>query len=401
MKLLYIGYLLNEELYQLNPAAMFSAGIFEEGMLYALQKQLNEDLEVLTLTPNRYYPEGPLMVRFGSDCTRRGVKYQYIPYINLKVIRQVSAFFSLVWAILQWCYKNRGHKRLIVYYNLGTPFNEAAHIVRPFIHGIYPIVCDYNIHDSTKKGIIGLLQKRVEDSQAKYIGLVDGVIVLNQNVALDFHPKRYLVMEGAISTAMEMQFREEKSCVKESKSKISIRYAGTIDASHGSETLIELAEILKYYDKYEIQIAGKLFNFEQIQQASNNNTLPLHYVGMLDRDSAVKFTLNADILIIPHSTRYKQLRYQFSSKMFDYMACEIPVVVAPMPGFPEEYKKYVFVADADTVESYMQKILEITNMPKYELELRLRKGKNFVIHNRTWKAQVQRIIAFIEQEDHQ
>ena len=189
--------------------------------------------------------------------------------------------------------------------------------------------------------------------------------------------------------------------MKESKSKISIRYAGTIDASHGSETLIELAEILKYYDKYEIQIAGKLFNFEQIQQASNNNTLPLHYVRMLDRDSAVKFTLNADILIIPHSTRYKQLRYQFSSKMFDYMACEIPVVVAPMPGFPEEYKKYVFVADADTVESYMQKILEITNMPKYELELRLRKGKNFVIHNRTWKAQVQRIIAFIEQEDHQ
>lgn len=398
MKILYIGYLLREEEYKNNPAAMISAGIFEENLLYALKSIIDTDLEVYTVTPNKYYPEGPFYIQKDISFSKRKIRFIRIPYFNVIFVRQLSLFISLTYKIFCWCIKFFKEKKLIIYYNLGTPINESVFFFKYFIKGIYPIVCDYNYHFPSNNYLLSMLHKIIERKQNYYIRKADGVIILNINIANDFHPKRYLVMEGAVSDLF-LSNNIDFSCYvtnHNTKKKYTICYCGTIDKSHGALSILSLAKAVRREDNIEFVLAGKISDTPEIISASNDPNIPLKYLGILNQKQALDICLRACLLIIPHDCSCYPLKYQFSSKLFDYISCMIPVLVSPMPGFPEQYKEFVFVAEKDNTESYLKKIEEIRTLPLNQLNNRLIKGKNFVVQHRTWIAQGKRIIDFID-----
>ena len=394
MKLLYIGYILEESQYLSNPAAMISAGIFEEGLIYEIKEQVGSNLTVFSVEPNRYYPKGPLFSQKKKSVTNRGIIIKSIPYVNIQGLRQLSSFFALNWNVLKWSIENRNDKRIVLHYNLGIPINQVMLVMKPLLNGIYPIVCDFNCHGKSTRLCKKVINSFIENNQIKAIKRADGIIALNINLLNDFQPKSGLIMEGAISPSMEQY--NDVDTVTDVQKKVNIRYAGTVDESHGALTLIEVAKCLNNEYHCTVQIAGKIFNCNEILDASNAKDIPLEYIGVLERKEATEFAKEADILIIPHSTRFKQLRYQFSSKMFDYMACKKPVIVSPMDGFPDEYRKFVFVADRDDAVAYVEQIRIIMDMPKEMMEKRLTLAREFVLSNRTWKAQARRILQFID-----
>ena len=393
MDILYIGYLLSEDQYLINGAANTSGGIFEEGLLFELIEQIDacDTLTVFTLTPNDYFPKSKIYSKGNKEATVRGINYQKIAYVNVPFVKQAWMFFNLRVHIYRWIRSKGKSKKIIIQYNLGTPLAQAVNSLRKNVDGVFPIVCDYFVQQSNKS-FKDFLHSRTAKAQEKYLKCATGAIVLNECLAKDFDLKNYLIMEGAVSNQM-LTHTESISLPDET---LKIRYAGAIDNLHGAKVLVELGKLIKRSTlKMEFAVAGRGNAQQDIINASNVNDNALKYVGMLNREEANKFISEADVLLIPHQNSYKQLRYQFSSKMFDYMASGKYVIVSPMPGFPVDYQEYVCLAKSDTAQAFYEEICNLVKLEKTVVADKLYRAQQFAVQKRSWKHQASRLLEFI------
>lgn len=393
MDILYIGYLLNENLYSSNPATSTSAGIFEEGLLYEIKHQLKKGtLTILTITPNDYYPKGKLYSQKTCDTTKRGLRYSTVQYLNVPILRQQTIYSNLKHGIKKWIKNSKSDRKVILFYNLGTPIVQSIYAFRNKVDCFYSIVCDFFFTQKRENIVTSVFHKFTDSVQKKYISRCSGIILLNRCLAEDYKLKNYLVMEGAISDSM-ISLNPK---YKKNDNIISIRYVGALDELHGSKVLIKLGAILKkQFPGSELLVAGRGNMQNEVANSSKNDDTAMHYVGVLTREEANAFIAAADILLIPHQLCFQQLRYQFSSKMFDYMASMKPVIVSPMPGLPSEYKEMVFVSSGDDADSIMNSINYVCSLDHDVLIDRLTKAQDYVINNRTWKKQAERLLDYI------
>lgn len=392
-KILYVGYLLNEDMYLSNSATHVSGGIFEEGLLYEMKKQAGvNNLSIISIVPNNYYPHGPLFFKKNIGITKRGLEYTALSYINLPLLKQQTIFRQLKKAVKKWIKESGTVKKVIVFYNLGTPFVQVLYRFMKKVDGIYPIVCDFFHRQKKEKKLTAFFHDITEKAQEKYINKFSGLIILNRCLADDYNVRSFLVMEGAVSESMVKQTSFKVS----HGGLLSVRYAGALDELHGTKVLIRLGHLLKKrFQNIELLIAGRGNMLDDVISASDKEDTCLKYVGSLNRDDANNFIVNSDILIIPHQESFFQLRYQFSSKMFDYMAAKRIVIITPMPGFPDEYKDLVFVASGSSEDDLAEAIEKIIESKKDELDIIAEKAREFVLLNRTWKIQAKRLLDYV------
>ena len=155
-KILYVGYLLNEDMYLSNSATHVSGGIFEEGLLYEMKKQAGvNNLSIISIVPNNYYPHGPLFFKKNTGITKRGLEYTALSYVNLPLLKQQTIFRQLKKAVKKWIKESGTVKKVIVFYNLGTPFVQVLYRFMKKVDGIYPIVCDFFHRQKKEKRLRG------------------------------------------------------------------------------------------------------------------------------------------------------------------------------------------------------------------------------------------------------
>ena len=150
-------------------------------------------------------------------------------------------------------------------------------------------------------------------------------------------------------------------------------------------------------DRYRLWITGDGECRRDVEAAAARDPR-ITYFGFLPYARVIELYGRAAILLNPHLTTVRSARYQFPSKILEYLAAGRPVVSTSTPGVAEEYGHVVRLSSADTPEAFAAAMQEAASLP---FEARIeegRRGREFVLEAKSWKRQGERIVSFIREQ---
>ena len=307
-----------------------------------------------------------------------GVKYTYIPFINIKVLRQICTFLGTIVKVTKEVLNNKKEK-IFICDILNTTISTTTLILsKIFKFQCWAIVTDLP-RDMQKN------KKINEKMQTKY----DGYILITEEMNKIVNPKNkpHIVIEGLV----DIRESAENNEVQKSSPRV-IMYAGGLYERYGVKTLIEaFGNIQKNNVKLDLYGDGDLVPYIQ---SIENKKIDFH--GVVTNDKIVEAEKKATLLVNPRFTSEEYTKYSFPSKNMEYMVSGTPVLTTKLPGMPEEYYNYVYLIEDETQRG-MQKCLEtLLGLNEDELDKKGKKAREFVLSQKNNVNQTNKIISFLE-----
>ena len=319
------------------------------------------------------------------------IEYRYLSFINLPILRHICLFITCFFSVLKWCLNNEKGVVICDVLNITVSIAilMASRIARVNSVGIVTDVPGF---------LAGMLKNRI-GFKSKIVVLINtfamnrfnSYVFLTEymNALINKKHKPYVVIEGQVDINManiinELSGKyEKKVCL----------YAGALKKIYGIKLLTD-AFITAGVDNTELYIYGS-GDFEEelkiICQENNN----IKYFGVVPNDIIVKEQLKATLLVNPRPTNEEYTKYSFPSKNMEYMVSGTPTLTTNLPGMPEEYKKYVYLIEDETVEGLTNTLRVVLSKPKEELHQKGMMAKDFVLHNKNNLLQAKKIIDMI------
>ena len=307
-----------------------------------------------------------------------GVKYTYIPFINIKVLRQICTFLGTIVKVTKEVLNNKKEK-IFICDILNTTISTTTLILsKIFKFQCWAIVTDLP-RDMQKN------KKINEKMQTKY----DGYILITEEMNKIVNPKNkpHIVIEGLVNIRESAENNE----VQKSSPRV-IMYAGGLYERYGVKTLIEaFCNIQNNNVKLDLYGDGDLVPYIK---SIENKKIDFH--GVVTNDKIVEAEKKATLLVNPRFTSEEYTKYSFPSKNMEYMVSGTPVLTTKLPGMPEEYYNYVYLIEDETQRG-MQKCLEtLLGLNEDELDKKGKKAREFVLSQKNNVNQTNKIISFLE-----
>lgn len=307
-----------------------------------------------------------------------GVKYTYIPFINIKVLRQICTFLGTIVKVTKEVLNNKKEK-IFICDILNTTISTTTLILsKIFKFQCWAIVTDLP-RDMQKN------KKINEKMQTKY----DGYILITEEMNKIVNPKNkpHIVIEGLVDIGESAENNEVQKL-----SPRVIMYAGGLYERYGVKTLIEaFGNIQNNNVKLDLYGDGDLVPYIQ---SIENKKIDFH--GVVTNDKIVEAEKKATLLVNPRFTSEEYTKYSFPSKNMEYMVSGTPVLTTKLPGMPEEYYNYVYLIEDETQRG-MQKCLEtLLGLNEDELDKKGKKAREFVLSQKNNVNQTNKIISFLE-----
>lgn len=195
--------------------------------------------------------------------------------------------------------------------------------------------------DQIKKGFLFKISKNLErkiyESAEGFIFPVPGFREYLKNFSgVVANKPMHDLMNG-----VSKDFINKHLSLKSSNSKIfSVLYSGNMGLAQDLETIIKAAKILKDYN-INFTFIGEGVCKQKIKSLAEPLLEKIFFHKPLPRDELIKHINKASICVVPLKDR-KLFYSALPSKMFEYMACERPVII----GIKGEAKKMIKNAKA-------------------------------------------------------
>ncbi len=322
------------------------------------------------------------------------IKYRYVKFINVSVLKQFLIFFGAFLNICMWHLMNARAKHVIICDILRPTISNAA-ILASKIFNIKTfaivtdipgkMVSDINSPKTIKSRIFNLLI-------SKSIHHFNGYILLTKymNEIINPHNKPFLIMEGLVDINMK---NVENKIENKSQFK-TLLYSGGIYEKYGVKKMLEAFMCLK-------DPCLRLLIYGHGEMKSDMNEYcdldkRIIYKGSVTNSEVVEAQISATLLINPRPCSLELSKLSFPSKNLEYMVSGTPVVTFPLPGMPKEYLKYVYLFESETVDGIRNTLIEILSLPVNEMHKKGCMAKEFVIENKNNYTQGARILKFID-----
>ncbi|MCG3697534.1 glycosyltransferase family 4 protein [Aliarcobacter butzleri] len=184
---------------------------------------------------------------------------------------------------------------------------------------------------------------------------IDGLIVINNYLKTLYEKdgiKNILVAHDGVNID-----EYSNMAYKEKQNYFNIVYTGNLFKWKGVYTL---ADSMKYLENMKCTIVGgsndTLPQFKQ--HIKDNNIKNIYLTGFIKKSETIKYVEQADILILPNSSRDKMSYYTSPLKLFEYMASKKPIVASNLPSICEvlENKKNAVLCEPDNPKDLADKI---------------------------------------------
>lgn len=284
----------------------------------------------------------------------------------------------------------------ILVYDLSYPFLKAIRGAKKIKRDLKVVIIIPDIYGFTgydKNFIHRLLTYNEENNIYKNLNFIDGFILLTKTMLEKLpafvNDKPVDVMEGILNSA-------ELNTIKHlpSSPKKIIMYTGSLDTRHGILNLIDA--FLKGNFDAELHIYGDGNGKQMMMEKIKDNTL-IKYFGQRSRDEIIIKQKEAFLLINPRTSEGEFTRYSFPSKIIEYFASGTPTLMYRLDGIPDEYYKYCFTPNDESVTSLTMKLNEILNIDENSLNDLGQRAKKFVFENKNSKVQTKKIIQLFNQ----
>lgn len=401
MKILYISVLSSERLINdIHKSTGSNPGFAVQKFSRMLVKGLisnGEDVTAFTNPPISSAYCNNKWIKLDEEI-EDGVKYKYIPFLNFPFLKHICVFIYSFFYVLFWGLKGRKNKAIICdVLSISTCFGSllASKINRVKSVGLVMDIYSQLIGEKTF-GISAII-KRVAISINKWYSSSFTLYVLlteAMNEVVNTKQRPYLVMEALCDNTITDN-QVAKAIKTEPK---TLMYAGGIEEKYGIKMLVEAFKTIPRDDIQLVLYGSGSYVDELIHTIEKDNRIK--FFGVVSNYEIVKAELSATLLINPRFSNEDFTKYSFPSKNMEYMVSGTPLLTTKLPGLPEEYNKFVYLFESETIEGYSKAIEIILDKSQNELINFGNKARNFVLQEKNNIQQAKRIINLLKFYEH-
>lgn len=323
----------------------------------------------------------------GEKETENGIRYHYIPFFNMKLLRELSVLLGVFFRILF----SRGKRKdtVIICDALNVAATMGA-LPAAALRGYKTvgIITDVPCHLS--------YSKKVSFNQKLNLSLMKrfkSYLLLTAQMSDVVNPKGrpYIVLEGHADVNMA----SVGNTLEEKDEKQICLYAGSLMRIYGIESLVR-GFAAAAIPNTELHIYGD-GDFTAELKKLTEECPTVKYMGTAPNAEIVKAELRASLLVNPRPTHEDYTKYSFPSKNMEYMASGTPVLTTKLPGMPKDHEPYVFFIEEETAEGIAVALKKIFALTPEELHAFGLQAKEFILKEKNNHAQAAKVIAFAQE----
>jgi len=241
-------------------------------------------------------------------------------------------------------------------------------------------------------GAIGV-EIKVSKIMSFIINKSSGYVLLTEQMTerLPAKNKKYVIIEGLVPAVKNS---EEQSYNKSLNDKTIVMYAGSLHKEFGIEHLIE-AFLSIHKDNEELHLFGNGNYVPFIKQIAELNK-SIIYHGVCPNNEILDFERKSTLLVNPRSSKGEYTKYSFPSKVIEYFSSGTPVLMAKLPGIPEDYYQYCLTFDDHHPEGLQKSLRQALNMDNNSLSDLGLNARKFVLENKNNYIQAKKVIESFE-----
>lgn len=316
------------------------------------------------------------------------VTYEYVPFLNGRVLRYLTLFFSSLYLTFSWCVKNRKKKPVVIC----DPLTMMAAVPSRFIAQCFGIkvaalVTDIPSLVSSNKKMHGKIRQRVGDLYDFFADRecykYDAYITLTESIneKLNIAHKPYCIVEG-VADSRDLKIQDFHDNY--------IMYAGGVYEIYGVKNLVDAFIQLDRKD-LNLHVFGSGTYVDELREVSNKYP-NVQYKGCLPAEQIVEIEKNALLLVNPRPVGEDFSKYSFPSKTIEYLLSGTPLLSTKLPGIPKEYFDYIYVIEDDSVEGIHNGLKEVLKNSRATLNERGKKGHEFIIKRKNNVSMAEKVI---------
>ncbi|HIF9202354.1 TPA: glycosyltransferase [Photobacterium damselae] len=323
-----------------------------------------------------------------KDEKYNGVEVKNISFLNLKGVKNIFRLTQSFLAIrkVKKCFNSSDVN--IVSYSMHLPFLISCYLTSLFSSRVkyYIIVPDLPEFMLERKGVTARIYGAINKLSYYLVNKSDGVSIITDNMKNKFDNKlNSVTIEGIIT---------EKKCeYSESVEEFGkyILYSGTLDRRYGIRDLLE-SYIDSGVDDVKLVICGDGDDRKYLLEKSSINS-NIVYLGQVEREKVRFLQNNAFILVNPRSNEGEFTKYSFPSKTIEYMMSGRPLMMYKLDGMPSDYDNLFY--EIESKESFASLIRDVSTRSENELNSFGVDVRNYMINNKSPKAQVNKMLLMI------
>ena len=390
MKILWVSCLAwnDEGKYRLpvNGAGAVSGSLFQQSMIEGLE-ELGHEVDIVG-----DYPHAPgKIVNKSFDWSHRvGSQDVAIKSVNAPYVSLLFKEFYLLRALK----KQIKHKSydVVIAYLIHQPYMKAIACAKRKIKNMnsviicpdLPNMMDMSLNEKFLKRMLKKVDAYRIERLYKYI---DGFVLFAKKMReqIPIHNRPYTVIEG-VATVEKL----DTSPVAKEK---FIMHAGTLHKNIGIENIIDS---MKYIEDKNVKLkifgTGELSPF--IEECAEKDPR-IEFFGFVSREELFDYQKKAIALVNARNPEDDFTKYSFPSKTFEYLYSGTPFVSTWLEGYPDEYKKHLFVIPDNKPETIAHAINEIMGSQDDELACMSQKAREFIIKEKNARAQGMKLHRFL------
>ncbi len=368
-----------------NPAFSHAANSFQEKLIAALQSQGMTHVAALSIYPASRFPQGPVWYSgHTQQDSSAGLWVRCVPYLNLLGVKPFAQFLSMLFGVLSWARKLAWRPQAVVVYNPVQRWTIPALIAARLYEA--PSVCIAADVQSIERSQ-GLVHFLMHKARAYWLRKFAGVVVLSGLVAEEFlSPNQsWMHLEGGVSP-------NDFQLSSDARPLTHLYYAGTLSVGSGVKLLLEAFDLLP--EEYQLMITGNGPLVDLVSSAAASSSR-LSYLGVVSREEQLSLLHQAGILINPRLTSLPENRYNFPSKLLDYLASGRPVISTLTADLAAEYADLVHVCEQENPRALASTITKVASLDPKEVERRRIRAHQKVVTQKSWALQGKRLYEFI------
>lgn len=367
----------------------FAAQNFQEALLEGFLANGVEPY-VLTVPSLSSFPFGYRMpVIRNSDFIYKSKKLGFSKgYLNIPLVKGLFCG-SLYKKAMCWSGAVSGKKVVVVYGLLPSLMVIAVHLKMVYqdvkVCVVIPDLLQFVGCNKYSK-ILGLHQHNVNKVNA-LLPLFDCFVVLTESMlwSMGLQDKPFAVVEGIYA-----QEDSTMDCAKLENDKKIILYTGGLWKKYGIGDLLDAFMQIEG-DEYRLCLCGTGDAVDDIKKCASKDSRII-YKGMLPKSDIVKLQKKATVLVNPRHSQEVFTQYSFPSKTMEYMASGTPVVMCRLKCLPQEYEKYLYFFEDESVEGMAKALKFICELDFNELRNKGTLAAQFVKSQKNAEKQAGKII---------
>lgn len=350
-------------------------------------------VEVLTSLPVSTRGHKKVIWNINND-KLNGIPFQYIPFINLPILKHITVFFITFLKVSYWILYNRKNEKIVICDILNVSVVWATFIACKIgRQNMAVIVTDLPFYSVLNFDEESILKKTYLKISSFILNHFDFYIGLTQQMNEIINPsnKPFMVMEGLV----DGKIVGSNSTIIKKKNKI-VLYAGGIYEEFGVKKLLDAFILLKGVD-LELHIYG-FGDLEKEMPKYSATDSRIIYHGLVNNSLVVQRLVEATVLINPRPTTEEFTKFSFPSKNMEYMVSGTPLLTTKLPGMPSEYDEYVYLIKDESVEGIHNALANLLTKPDEDLKKFGNRAQDFVLKNKSNEIQAKRIIDFLKKK---